>query len=69
MTYRSTIGGAISTMMSDIKALEIPIPKPDKDNVNSVNGMIMLHTIFNSLTDAVNKEPALEEKKKLLKPN
>lgn len=67
MTYRSTIGGAISTMMSDIKALEIPIPKPDKDNVNSVNGMIMLHTIFNSLTDAVNKEPALGGEEEVVK--
>nr|AWJ67958.1 FIG00493885: hypothetical protein [Chlamydia psittaci] len=59
MTYRSTIGGATSTMMNNIKALAVSVPKPNKDNVNSVNGMVMLHAIFNGLTDAVNKEPAL----------
>ncbi|WP_139414024.1 CT620/CT621 family type III secretion system effector [Chlamydia abortus] len=67
MTYRSTIGGATSKMMSDIKALEIPIPKPTKDNIHSVNGMLMLHTIFNGLTDAVNKEPALGSEEEVIK--
>lgn len=67
MTYRSIIGGVTSKMMSDIQALEIQIPKPNKDNVNSVNGTIMLHTIFNSLTDAVNKEPALGGEEEVIK--
>lgn len=67
MTYRSTIGGATSKMMSDIKALEIPIPKPTKDNIHNVNGMLMLHTIFNGLTDAVNKEPALGSEEEVIK--
>ncbi|AFS24535.1 hypothetical protein B602_0020 [Chlamydia psittaci M56] len=67
MTYRSTIGGATSTMMNDIKALEKTLPEPTKDNVNSVNGMLMLHTIFNGLTDAVNKEPALGGEEEVIK--
>ncbi|SGA00730.1 CT620/CT621 family type III secretion system effector [Chlamydia abortus] len=67
MTYRSTIGGATSKMMSDIKALEIPIPQPTKDNIHNVNGMLMLHTIFNGLTDAVNKEPALGSEEEVIK--
>ncbi|WP_139414970.1 CT620/CT621 family type III secretion system effector [Chlamydia abortus] len=67
MTYRSTIGGATSKMMSDIKALEITVPKPTKDNIHSVNGMLMLHTIFNGLTDAVNKEPALGSEEEVIK--
>ncbi|QXE26637.1 CT620/CT621 family type III secretion system effector [Chlamydia buteonis] len=67
MTYRSTIGGATSKMMNDIKALAVSVPKPNKDNVNSVNGMVMLHAIFNGLTDAVNKEPALGGEEEVIK--
>ncbi|ADZ18765.1 CT620/CT621 family type III secretion system effector [Chlamydia psittaci] len=67
MTYRSTIGGATSTMMNNIKALAVSVPKPNKDNVNSVNGMVMLHAIFNGLTDAVNKEPALGGEEEVIK--
>ncbi|EPJ24753.1 effector from type III secretion system family protein, partial [Chlamydia psittaci 03DC29] len=54
-------------MMNNIKALAVSVPKPNKDNVNSVNGMVMLHAIFNGLTDAVNKEPALGGEEEVIK--
>ncbi|BAE81762.1 conserved hypothetical protein [Chlamydia felis Fe/C-56] len=59
MTYRSLIGGEISKMATEMKTLEAKIPDPTKDNVQSVNGQTMLQAVFNGLTDAVNKVPAL----------
>ncbi|WP_375793750.1 CT620/CT621 family type III secretion system effector [Chlamydia sp. 12-01] len=59
MAYRSSIGGETLKMMKSMKALETEVPAPTKDNASSVNGMITLRAIFNGLTDAVNKAPAL----------
>ncbi|AAP04769.1 CT620/CT621 family type III secretion system effector [Chlamydia caviae] len=67
MTYRSSIGGETLKMMENMKALEAKIPDPTKDNVESVNGMVMLQATFNGLTEAVNKEHALGGEEDVIK--
>ncbi|QVE49546.1 CT620/CT621 family type III secretion system effector [Chlamydia crocodili] len=67
MVYRSSIGGETLKMMESMKAIEAKVPNPTKDNVQSVNGMLTLHAIFNGLTDAVKKVPALGGEEDIVK--
>ncbi|MEF9519543.1 CT620/CT621 family type III secretion system effector [Chlamydia crocodili] len=67
MAYRSSIGGETLKMMESMKAIEAQVPTPTKDNVQTVNGMIMLQAIFNGLTDATKKIPALGGEEDVIK--
>ncbi|MEF9496793.1 CT620/CT621 family type III secretion system effector [Chlamydia sp. 04-14] len=67
MAYRSSIGEETLKMMESMKAIEAQVPDPTKDNAQSVNGMIMLRAIFNGLTDAVKKVPALGGEEDIIK--
>ncbi|SYX08508.1 Protein of unknown function, DUF582 [Chlamydia poikilotherma] len=67
MAYRSSIGGETLKMMKQMRAIEATVPNLTKDNVQSVNGMITLRAIFNGLTDAVNKVPALGGAEEIVK--
>ncbi|WP_348663503.1 CT620/CT621 family type III secretion system effector [Chlamydia vaughanii] len=66
MAYRSAIGAETSKMMQAMKDAATKIPEPTKDNVESVNGMVALHAIFDGLTEAVKKTPALGGDKEVI---
>ncbi|SPN73845.1 Protein of unknown function, DUF582 [Chlamydia serpentis] len=58
-TYRSQVGGPI-TSMNETAIQNMPIPPTiTPDNVNDVNGMMILSTILKSINDAVKQAPAL----------